>query len=299
MSTASLQRRHPVDRPLDLRATLGFPMGNLALRHDAEGSWWASRWESGPATVRLRVQGGDLVVDAWGPGAEQAVEEAPQVCGLHDDDASLPAVHPRVEHARRRFPGLRVRRTRKVLETIVRVVIGQRVTTEGARRSLHDLMRRHGAEAPGPAGLRLQPDAGTLATLSYAHLHPCGIERQRAVVILRAARQARRLEEIVDLPRAEAYARLVAVPGIGPWTAALVMAEAWGDADAVPLGDYHLPSTMAWHLAGERQADDRRMVELLRPFMGHRWRVIRLLTQLADRSPRRGPRTEVADIRGI
>ncbi len=50
-----------------------------------------------------------------------------------------------------------------------------------------------------------------------------------------------------------------------------------GDADAVPTGDLHLPDEVGWALAGERRADDARMLELLEPFRGHRFRLLRLL----------------------
>jgi len=61
---------------------------------------------------------------------------------------------------------------------------------------------------------------------------------------------------------------LAAVPGCGPWTVEMTMGLALGDPDAVPIGDLHLPSIVAWALAGELRGDDRRMVELLEPFRG-------------------------------
>ena len=39
------------------------------------------------------------------------------------------------------------------------------------------------------------------------------------------------------------------MPGIGVWTAAEVAQRAWGDADAVSFGDFHIPNTVAWALA--------------------------------------------------
>ena len=65
---------------------------------------------------------------------------------------------------------------------------------------------------------------------------------------------------------------------------------ALGDADAVSVGDYHLPNLVAWALAGEPRADDARMLELLEPFRGQRGRVIRLVAAGGGGAPRRGPR---------
>jgi 3-methyladenine DNA glycosylase/8-oxoguanine DNA glycosylase len=98
---------------------------------------------------------------------------------------------------------------------------------------------------------------------------------------------AERLEAAMP---AEAAARLLAVPGIGPWTVAEVTRLTYGDPDAVSVGDYHLPSLVAWIFAGERRGDDARMLELLEPYRGQRGRVVRLLEVSGRRPPRRGPR---------
>jgi 3-methyladenine DNA glycosylase/8-oxoguanine DNA glycosylase len=75
-----------------------------------------------------------------------------------------------------------------------------------------------------------------------------------------------------------------------------VACVALGDADAVSVGDYHLPHTIAWALAGEPRADDDRMLELLEPWRGHRARVIRLIEGAGIHAPRRGPRQRLRDI---
>ena len=98
---------------------------------------------------------------------------------------------------------------------------------------------------------------------------------------------------------ASARRRLRALPGVGAWTAAEVALVALGDADAVPIGDYHLPHMVAWNLAGEPRATDERMLELLEPFAGHRGRVIRLLTLGGAGAPRFGPRMQLRSIRRI
>lgn len=56
------------------------------------------------------------------------------------------------------------------------------------------------------------------------------------------------------------------------------------------MGDYHLPDTEAWALAGEPRADDARMLELLEPYRGQRARVQRLLEVGRVAAPRYGPR---------
>jgi len=97
----------------------------------------------------------------------------------------------------------------------------------------------------------------------------------------------------------DAQARLTALPGVGLWTAAEVGRTALGDADAVSVGDYHLPDQVAWALAGEPRGDDDRMLALLAPSPGHRGRVIRLIESAAITAPRRGPRMPANDIRSL
>jgi 3-methyladenine DNA glycosylase/8-oxoguanine DNA glycosylase len=92
---------------------------------------------------------------------------------------------------------------------------------------------------------------------------------------------------------------VTSLPGIGPWTATCVAGIAFGDPDAVVVGDYHLPSIVAWNLAGERRADDARMLELLEPFRPHRARVVALLARRGGHPPRRAPRRALRDIRRI
>jgi 3-methyladenine DNA glycosylase/8-oxoguanine DNA glycosylase len=74
---------------------------------------------------------------------------------------------------------------------------------------------------------------------------------------------------------------------------------ALGDADAVPVGDYHLKDVVAWNLAGRPRGTDDEMLDLLEPYRGHRGRVIRLLTLAGDRPPKYGPRMEVNSIAGL
>jgi 3-methyladenine DNA glycosylase/8-oxoguanine DNA glycosylase len=101
------------------------------------------------------------------------------------------------------------------------------------------------------------------------------------------------------LPADAARARLESIPGIGPWTAAEATRAAFGDPDAVSVGDAHLPDLVAWALAGQPRADDARMLELLEPYRGQRARVVRLLEVAGVKIPRYGPRFSPRRIAGI
>jgi 3-methyladenine DNA glycosylase/8-oxoguanine DNA glycosylase len=307
-----LVRLITVTGPLDLRLTLA-PLhrgpADPTLRFSRDGSAWrATRTPDGPATLRLVPDGAAFHAQAWGPGAAWAIEQAPELIGALDDASGLVAMvvgHPLLRNLLARFSGIRIGRTRRVLEALVPAIIEQKVTGLEARSAFIALVRRHGEPAPGPwddsparrpAPLRIPPGPATLAGLPGYAYHPLGLERRRADAIRFAATRADRLEECVDLALSDAYLRLQAVPLVGPWTAAEVGLRALGDADAVSVGDFHLCHAVCLALAGEPRGTDARMLELLDPFAGHRARVVRLIEVAGIHAPRRGPRMAVRSI---
>jgi 3-methyladenine DNA glycosylase/8-oxoguanine DNA glycosylase len=260
------------------------------MRFAADGVWRATRTPAGPATIRLHGGGQRVEVEAWGPGAEWAVEQAPELIGAEDSEDGFESRHPVVAEVRRRLRGLRVGRSHAVVESLVPTVLEQKVQGVQARRSYARLVRFLGERAPGPVPLLLPPEPARVAALPYYVFHRFNVERRRAETVRLVARHARRLEETTSMPPFDATRRLRALPGIGAWTVAEVSLVALGDADAVSIGDYHLPHHVAWALAGEARADDARMLELLEPYRGHRGRVIRLLVAGHPGPPRFGPR---------
>jgi 3-methyladenine DNA glycosylase/8-oxoguanine DNA glycosylase len=247
-----------------------------------------------------------LSAEAWGAGAELALERAGRLVGVESarqPTSTLASVdHALIASLARRHPGVRTLRTEAVFEALVAAILEQKVTGAEAHRVWHGLVRAYGEPAPGPGaalGLRLLPEPATLARLPYYAYHPLGLERRRADLIRAVAARASWFEAIVDLPLPEAYARLLGVPGIGPWTAAEVAVRALGDDDAVSVGDYHIPNLVAWALAGEPRGDDARMLELLEPYRGRRALVVRLLELGGPARPRRGPRLAPRRIEAI
>ncbi len=285
--------------PLELTRTLAIHRrggGDPTMRLLPGGVLRATRTPSGPATLEIHQSADRISAEAWGPGADAALEALPALIGLDDDRTGFePGRHPLVRELDRRHLGIRLGRTGAVLESLIPAVLEQKVTGTEAWRGFRGLVLRWGEPAPGPhgigpRGLRLQPEPARIAAIPYHALHPLGIERRRADLIRRVADHDHRLEEIVRLPRDLAEARLRAVPGIGPWTAAEVMLRALGDADAVSVGDFHLPNVVAFALAGEIRGTDARMLELLEPWRGQRARVVRLLELSGVRPPAFGPR---------
>ncbi|MDQ2854043.1 MAG: DNA-3-methyladenine glycosylase 2 family protein [Chloroflexota bacterium] len=280
----------PLPSPIALALTIGpiaHGRGDPTIRFSPDGIWRATRTLDGPATMRLRTVKDGVAVQAWGPGAAAAVEGAADLVGANDDPAALTPHHRLIGELARRFPGLRLPRTNRPFEALLPAICEQKVAGTEARAAFRGIIAVHGEAAPGPAGLRLAPAAPALAELPYFAFHRFGLERRRADLIRRAARLAPRLERMTPV---DAYAHLGAVPGIGPWTLAEVGRVAYGDPDALSVGDYHLPNLVAWALAREPRADDARMLELLEPYRGQRGRVQRLLEASGIGAPRYGPR---------
>jgi 3-methyladenine DNA glycosylase/8-oxoguanine DNA glycosylase len=131
--------------------------------------------------------------------------------------------------------------------------------------------------APAPLGLRAFPAAGMLAEVPRFELEAMEIDAQRARTLLRFAREFRLVPLKTEMSFSRMRDLLLRVPGIGPWTTESVLGYGAGDTDAAIPGDLHLPHLVCYALAGEPVGSDERMMELLEPFRGHRFRIIRLL----------------------
>ncbi len=275
-----------IDASLDVADTIRGAKNPLLI--GPTETWWATRTPDGPGTLHLtRLSPTEMQAESWGPGAPWLLEQTPRLLGADDDPTGF-APTGKLGRQWRRKP-FRLARTDRPWDAIVGAVLGQKVQSTKARQSRRALARRFGEPAPGPLDGWILPSIDTVASMSYADWHPLGVERKRAEVLIRAARELRRLGEFEGRTVDQVRVRLERIRGIGPWTSNLVVATAYGDPDAVPIGDFHIPDTVAWALAGEPRADDARMLELLEPYAGHRWRVIRLAKSNGP-APRYGPR---------
>jgi 3-methyladenine DNA glycosylase/8-oxoguanine DNA glycosylase len=288
--------------PVDLRRTIsalrrggGDPTTVLAR----DGLWRAMHTADGPATLHVVAPVTDglttsVTAEAWGPGAELALARVPALCGAEDHPETFVAHHEVVAEAVRGRPGRRLPATGGLVEVLVPTIIEQKVTGDEARRAFRALCWRLGSEAPGPVRLRLQPHPDRLAELGYAAFHPLGIERKRADVILRVVRRADRIEALLDGDPADARRALEALPGLGPWTSGAATLIAFGDPDAVIVGDFWFPHLVENALTGRRRGSDAEMLAHLAPYVGHRARAQLVLVGLGS-IPRRAPRQRRRD----
>ncbi|MGW0737879.1 DNA-3-methyladenine glycosylase family protein [Streptomyces sp. NPDC002851] len=290
----------PLNLPLTLTPLRRGP-ADPTYRATPDGAHWrVSRTPDGPATLRVTARHGGTTVEAtaWGPGAAWFLDRLPQLLGAADDPDAFEPRHRLVAATRHRRPGLRLLRTGLVLESLIPSILEQKVTTDEAYRAWRLLVRRYGEPAPGPAPDRMcvMPEPETWRMIPSWEWHRAGVDNKRASTILRAVRVARRMEEAAAMTPQEARKRLELVPGIGPWTSAETIQRSNGAPDEVTVGDLHLPGIVGHALAGERDADDARMLELLEPYRGQRHRAARYIL-LSGRTPaRRTPKMPKTDI---
>jgi len=193
--------------------------------------------------------------------------------------AADPLLAPSVE----RHPGLRVQGSFDPFELCLRALVGQQVSVRGASTLAGRLAERLGEaiQTPWPELHRLTPTADAVAATRTRTIAALGLPAARAESLRNLAGVLARgeidLEPGVD-PSAT-VARLVELPGIGPWTAQYIALRALRWPDAFPSGDLgllkaaRLPSAKALEQAAERW----------RPWRGyaamHLWAILRSSTR--------------------
>ena len=136
-------------------------------------------------------------------------------------------------------PGQRIPRTVDEQELALRAVLGQQVSTKAARTHAHRLVRTHGTaitDATGGGLTHTFPSTAQLAELDPDHLALPAARKQCALALIAAlANGDVKLDPGCDWELARR--QLLAVPGIGPWTAEIVAMRGLGDPDAFPVTD--------------------------------------------------------------
>ncbi|MFE9647689.1 AlkA N-terminal domain-containing protein [Streptomyces sp. NPDC006365] len=140
-----------------------------------------------------------------------------------------PQLAPLVDKA----PGRRVPRTVDEAEFAIRAVLGQQVSTAAARTHAARLVTAHGEAVDDPEGglTHLFPSPGALAALDPASLAMPATRRTTFTTLVRQLADES-LHLGVESDWEETRARLLALPGFGPWTVDVIAMRALGDPDA-------------------------------------------------------------------
>jgi 3-methyladenine DNA glycosylase/8-oxoguanine DNA glycosylase len=257
---------------------------------------------SGAVTARITKSAPGVVdCECWGEGAAEFADALAVMLGADDDTAGFAPQLPEIAAAQRKAPHLRIGRTGRVLEALIPAVLEQRVPGAESFRSWRVLVTKFGAPAPGPAPARMRvpPSADGWRRIPSWEFHLANVDPGRARTIVGCAQRASSLERLTRRAAESAREALTSLPGVGVWTAAETAQRAFGDADALSVGDYHLSKLIGRTLLGY-PIDDTQMVELLEPLRPHRYRAVRLLevSGLAH-NPRFGPRQPVRNLAAL
>lgn len=170
---------------------------------------------------------------------DEAVDRCRHLLDLDTDGAAVDRVlraDPGLRASVERCPGLRAPGTAEPGETMVRTILGQQVSVAGARTAATRLVALADDRLPEPVdGLtHLFPEPARIAALGpTAFVGP----RIRAQAVVTAA--AAIADGTLDLNRTDAHARsvLLAMPGIGPWTADYLSMRIFGAPDVLLVDD--------------------------------------------------------------
>lgn len=231
----------PVSPPLDAAALLGHFRGRAVIGiEELQPPFYrrSLRLAGGAAVAELVVAAQSVVVEldlADDGDAGEAARSCSAMLGLDADPAAvLDALgdDPLLGAAVRAAPGRRVPGTPDGDELAFRAVLGQQISLAGAAAAAARLVREHGNPVPRPLGTvtHLFPTAAALASVDPDSFR-MPRTRARTLHALGGALASGDIRLTRGGDRERVRAQLLALPGIGPWTADYVLMRALGDTD--------------------------------------------------------------------
>jgi DNA-3-methyladenine glycosylase II len=185
-------------------------------------------------------------------------------------------LEPRLQEISRRFLGLKPPRFASVLEAIVNGIACQQLSLHVGLTLLNRLAERAGCPFETATGARFSfPNANSLAKLSVRTLRRLGFSTNKALALTHLAASildgAFDPESLVNLANDEAKDRLLALRGVGQWTAEYVLLRGLGRIEIFPGQDVGGRRNLARWLGTRVPLDDDRMNRLRRrwyPYFG-------------------------------
>ena len=155
----------------------------------------------------------------------------------------------------RAYPGIHLKRRSDPFTTLARAIVGQQISVKAADTIWRRFIATVAPEAQSSAFPRL--DTGAVAATGVATLRNCGLSERKAAYLrdlathsTSGALDSKRWKKLDDEALIEA---LVAVKGIGRWTAEMFLIFHEMRADVLPVDDIGLQRAIALHYNdGER-----------------------------------------------
>lgn len=245
--------------PLPADFDLGWTLEFLAARTvpslesvTGEGYLRSVRVGGQPVTLAIRPKkgrGGGSSLEVQAAPALKEAELRRLIVRLFDLDADLAgframaAGDPVLRDLVPKRPAIRLPQFLDPFEGVARAVLGQQVSLAAAATMLDRIVRLFAEPAPsiGGSGFLAFPAPSTVVEAGPSAMTSIGLTRAKASALHGIA--AAVLDGRLDWERLragtaeESHAAMVALPGIGPWTASYVRMRTLGDRDAFPASD--------------------------------------------------------------
>jgi DNA-3-methyladenine glycosylase II len=239
----------PTSRPFSFAQTLAFARRFPPCRHQlvlgANSLTTAVVVDGRPIAVTLRAPSdGELALELDAqlsrPARDLAAQHAARLVGASDDVAAFYAAargDAKMRPIARSLHGLHHLRFRTLGEIAVYSVLMQRAPVTVASALLGRFLSAFGAPAEvGDTTLFAMPELAELAELTAAQIAGAIRHRPKAERIVDVVRGVRALGEafLRDAPYAQARDALLAIHGIGPFSAAAILLRGLGRMDELP-----------------------------------------------------------------
>jgi len=225
---------------------------NVVDRVDEDGTWTrAVVLSQEPALLTGKQQAARLVLEATPARARDERAIRGFVTRLFSLEFDPEPFWRRARRERglaelvRRCAGLRPQRFPTLFEALANGICCQQVSLASGMTRLGHLAERFGARTPD--GMRVgPPERERIAAAPLSALRAAGLSGRRAAALRELARlPLERFErELAGLADEQARARLLELPGIGPWTADYVLLRGLGRLDVFPAGDVGAAHTL-------------------------------------------------------
>lgn len=272
----------PVEHRVEVRPPWAFRLGNASgdglLRRHGAALLRLLHWRDEPVLVGVVQPGPGRVIFAAraisDAGARHGIERLRFATGVDDDLGEFHetfAGDALIGRALRAHPALRAARKPSPFEALTAAITEQLIDIERAIAIQRRIIARLGRLCER-SGLRDAATAEALSGEAPARLASFGLAEVRVLALRRAARGVAAGEVDLDDTYEAGWQRLLAIPGIGPWTVEYTALHGQGRYDQVPAGDLGFLKIVGRLVTGRPgvHADEDEVRALLDPY--GRWR---------------------------